>query len=218
MQECAVYILAPVRGVTDAQRSVVVGHVEKLRGEGREVLDTMTGIDQNDPTGYGIVAGELAFLRALAEKQGEVHMFWTVGDTVSEGSRVDLGMAIAFGLKLQLIQVFGEGEKNGNCIDTIKELTETGNLGGCAFSKRLAVFLADLRDKASRGESVKLLYHVDRNYDDYELERVQLGMAIAMTAYGLQLQELEVIGEDPKGKSYPKAVAEMLRRQNGRNS
>lgn len=81
-----VYIIHPVRHVSDEQRKVIDAYVNQLEIEGYTVHYPIRDVNQNDGTGYCIISTHAeAMLNA-----DEVHVFF---DPNSEGSKFDLGMA-----------------------------------------------------------------------------------------------------------------------------
>ena len=94
-----IYIICPVRNVTEEQTNAVVAYVLGLEAQGNFVHFPSRDVNQDDPTGYNIVFDHL---RAM-EKADEVHIFWDIN---SKGSPFDLGMAIALKKTLVLVKSF----------------------------------------------------------------------------------------------------------------
>ena len=96
------YILCPVRNVSDEQKEQIEKYIEQLEADGHTV-HSYQDVNQDDPTGYGIVMGHLAGMKAC----DEVHVFW---DVKSSGSHCDLGMALALDKRIVLVECFEDNE------------------------------------------------------------------------------------------------------------
>lgn len=101
-----VYLLSPVRDVTPEQDVIIQRYAKKLKLAGAVLFNLKKDADQLDPTGYNIVMVELNFLHEAAKNGGRVDILWNAGGKPSEGSRVDVGMALSLGLELRLVEVF----------------------------------------------------------------------------------------------------------------
>ena len=97
-----IYILCPVRGVSAEQKQEIEDYIEKLKAEGNRI-HSFQDVNQDDPTGYGIVVGHLKGM----EECDEVHIFW---DVSSSGSHCDLGMALALRKRIVLVKCFKDND------------------------------------------------------------------------------------------------------------
>lgn len=103
-----VYILSPVRKVTDEQSAAIESHVLKVKADNNVVFNPKIDAPQADSTGYNIVMTELNFLHQASKNNGRIDIFWNLGGSPSEGSRVDMGMGYTLGLRYNLIDVFNK--------------------------------------------------------------------------------------------------------------
>lgn len=85
-----VYLICPVRGVSEEQTAELDEYVETLESWGWTVHYPPRDVNQEDPAG-GINIF-MAHLRAMLQSD-EVHIFW---DKTSSGSHADLGMAAIY--------------------------------------------------------------------------------------------------------------------------
>ena len=97
-----IYILCPVRNVSAIQKAKIESYIDQLKEEGNQV-HSFQNVNQDDPTGYGIVMGHLGGMKEC----DEVHVFW---DVSSSGSHCDLGMAIALNKKIVLVECFQDND------------------------------------------------------------------------------------------------------------
>lgn len=109
-----VYIICPVRNVTDEQKQEIEDYVKKLEEEGNEVHYPPRDVEQDDPTGVGICDSHLAAM-AVSER---VDVFW---DVESSGSHFDLGMAYAMRKILKLVKAYKEDNDGKSYLKVIKE-------------------------------------------------------------------------------------------------
>lgn len=91
-----IYIICPVRNISEDWKSGIENYVRMLEAQGNEVHFPPRDVDQNDLTGYYICK---AHRKALAECD-EVHVAW---DGKSEGCLFDLGMAFALEKPVEII-------------------------------------------------------------------------------------------------------------------
>jgi hypothetical protein len=91
-----VYIICPVRMLTEDVKAQMDAYVAGLESFGHQVHYPPRDVDQTDPVGTHIVRAH----RKAMRKATAVHVYW---DASSFGSHVDLGMAIALGKPIQLI-------------------------------------------------------------------------------------------------------------------
>ena len=94
-----VFIISPVRNITDEQKLAIENHIQGLKEEGFTVYFPLTDTNQEDPTlGYNICYDN----REAMENSKEVHIYF---DKKSEGSLFDLGMAFALNKSITIINV-----------------------------------------------------------------------------------------------------------------
>lgn len=110
-----IYILCPVRNVTDEQQAAIDSHAAALKAAGHEVHNPRYAVDQNCPTGYSICMGHLEAIR----EADEVHIFW---DAQSYGSHTDLGSAMALDKRLKLIRAFSVDGPSKSYLKVIQEI------------------------------------------------------------------------------------------------
>jgi hypothetical protein len=93
-----IYLICPVRRCGEEEKKLLYGYVDKLETAGNKVFYADRDVNQNDPTGLGIVTAE----RSAILEADEIHVWWkqrSDGSSESEGSVFDFGMtwmAIAF--------------------------------------------------------------------------------------------------------------------------
>lgn len=202
-----VYLLSPVRDVTDEQAKVIAEHAKKLKDAGAILFNPVDDAPQLDETGYNIVMAELNFLHEAAKNGGRVDILWNAGGKPSEGSRVDVGIALALGLKLRLVEVFNLENPTGpkKCLGLLagwgrKSIDETiANMQNCD------VVIVD--------------WDVEMVTDEQEWQRVYLGLALGQMIQNPNLKIIleKVTGIDPPDKkSYVKVMREIEARQAGR--
>lgn len=90
-----IFVISPVRKITQEQREYIAGIVKLWKAAGLEVYWPLTDTDQNDRSGLRICQDNA---RALAAADA-VFVYW---DPSSTGSLFDLGMAFALGKKITL--------------------------------------------------------------------------------------------------------------------
>jgi len=112
-----IYIICPVRNVTDMQQAVIDRHASEMTARGYEVHNPKYAVDQNDETGFGICR---AHYEAMAEA-AEVHVFW---DVVSSGSHFDLGMAFALKKPIRLVSEFSEDRPGKSYAKVMREIEQ----------------------------------------------------------------------------------------------
>ena len=96
-----IYILCPVRKMTNEEKVFVENHIDELSKE--HEVHSYRDVEQNCETGSSIV---LAHGKAI-EECDEVHVFWNHEST---GSHFDLGMAYAWKKKIVFIKLFKDNE------------------------------------------------------------------------------------------------------------
>ena len=94
-----IFIICPVRIITEEQKKEIEEYVEKLESERHEVHYAPRDVDQSDPVGYDICSAH----RKAMEESDRVDIFW---DSESTGSHFDLGQAFALGVPWKLIKVY----------------------------------------------------------------------------------------------------------------
>ena len=94
-----IFIICPVRIITEEQKEEIEEYVEKLESEGHEVHNPPRDVDQSDPVGYDICS---AHRKAMMESD-RVDIFW---DSESTGSHFDLGQAFALGVPWKLVKTY----------------------------------------------------------------------------------------------------------------
>ena len=93
-----VFIISPVRGITEQQIASIRRYIQYLRDEGRVIYWPYEDTGQNDDTGYAICRAN----RKALENSKAVHVWWQPD---SEGSLFDLGMAWALNKPMRLINL-----------------------------------------------------------------------------------------------------------------
>ena len=210
-----VYILSPVRGATDYEKQTVNAHAESLRKRGEYVFNPAEDAPQEDKTGYNIVIKELGFLKKMSTENNRLDILWKLGGIkASEGSRVDVGMGYALGLRIYLVDIFDKEEATGPqlAFKTIKEITEKTELETpCQdrMNKKLEKF-------TNENETI-IDWDTEMLSEDQEWQRINLGLALGHLAKNpnFKIRMGNLVGEDPEDKkSYPKVIKEIERRQN----
>lgn len=200
MAEKLAYLLGPVRQVDKIQRDVISEYKNKLIKKGYGVFDPMVNAPQENKTGYEIVMTELQYLQKMRKnkdegKETEVAVFWTNTPPYSEGSRVDTGIVLGFGLKPKKIEDWGEGWDKFYS----KARRTVSYMNQCIWP----IGWTDI------------IWHQDMNGKQFEDERIFLGVILSYLSQnnGFIIENFNLIGEDVKEKSYPKVVAEIQNRQ-----
>jgi hypothetical protein len=133
-----IYILCPVRNITEEQKKIIDDYVESIEWLTREVEGDGLAegcwfkkkirkianvhypprdVNQNDKTGISICKQHLKAMK----KCDEVHIFW---DNTSKGSHFDFGMAFALGKKIKLIKHYQEREEHKSYLNVIFEISK----------------------------------------------------------------------------------------------
>lgn len=109
-----IYIICPVRNVTEEQIQEVADYVASLELDGHQVhYPPRDYVDPNDPTGFGIVT-----CHAIAMRNADrVDVFW---DNTSKGSHADLGMAIIERKWVKLVKSYQEDVEGKSYIKVMK--------------------------------------------------------------------------------------------------
>jgi hypothetical protein len=202
MPQERVYILAPVRQVTEEQAVKIAGHKEYLQTKGVRIFNPIEDAPQDDATGYNIVMAELNFLHKAAKEGGRVDILWNLGGKPSEGSRVDVGMAVALGLELNLVGVFNEKNPTGPQLaykiirNDIREISK----------------LSDMFWEIQQSGKADIDWNTEMIGEKEEWQRIRLGLALGFMAQNpnLKINLRKLTGIDPPGiKSYPKVMREL---------
>ncbi|MCX6705047.1 MAG: hypothetical protein NT162_01775 [Candidatus Woesebacteria bacterium] len=199
MSKELVYVLSPVRKATDEQKAVVDKYAELLRDQKFEVVNPRLDVLQADATGYNIVMAELDFLHRIALEGGRVDIFWNLGGKPSEGSRVDVGMAMALGLELKLVGVFNEKEPTGP--QAAYRIIQNSNEDLLEVSNMLR--------KIKRTGEVIVDWNTEMTGEVEEWQRFKLGLALGCWAQNpdIRIKLGKLTGIDlPDEKSYPKVI------------
>lgn len=203
-----VYVISPVRQVTEGQAEEITRHVEFLHGQGTRVFNPIEDAPQDDATGYNIVMAELGFMYKAAQEGGRVDILWNMGGKPSEGSRVDVGMAISLGLQLNLITVFNEENPVGPQ-ETYRIIQNAGQK-----MPRLQKMFEEIEQT---GEAI-IDWNVEMGGEEQEWQRIRLGLALGCMARNpsFKIKTGKLTGIDPPDKkSYPKVVREIEKRAKG---
>jgi len=112
-----IYIICPVRNVTEEQVQEIANYVASLELDGHQVHYPPRDVEQNDPTGWGIVT-----THAMAMRNADrVDVFW---DNTSKGSHADLGMAIIEKKWVKLVKSYQE-DWDGKSYIKVMKIMET---------------------------------------------------------------------------------------------
>jgi hypothetical protein len=208
-----VYLVSPVRHVTPSQTAVIQSYKDSLANE--IVFNPIEDAPQDDSTGHGIVMAELNFLHQAAQSgNGRVDVLWNAGGTPSEGSRVDVGMAIALALPLNLVTIFNEDEPSGPqvTLNLLKEICNPPSEGKPSAVTRLNGEL----ERIQSSQEVIIDWSMNMDGEEEEWQRLRLGLALGCLAQNpnLKIKMGTLEGFDPPDKkSYPKVIAEIERLQ-----
>jgi len=201
-----IYLLSPVRKVTPDQAKTIASHAKKLEMAGAVLFNPIDDAPQQDTTGYNIVVAELRFLHEAAKNGGRVDVLWNAGGDPSEGSRVDVGIALALGLELNLVEVFNVEEPTGPqvCFGLLKG------------SQKEIQMIADSFNKMRKDGQVELDWDIVMNTEEQERQRILLGLALGQLIQNpdFKINLRSVVGIDPpEKKSYIKVMREIETRQ-----
>jgi len=94
-----IYIICPVRNVTDEQQREIDNYVKLLKSLNHEVHNPKYDAPQEDESGWWICEAH----RAAMKKADRVDVFW---DIESKGSHFDLGMAFAFTKQVKIVKLY----------------------------------------------------------------------------------------------------------------
>lgn len=205
------YVLSPVRGVTPEQSEFIAGHVESRQKQGVRVFNPIKDAPQEDKTGFNIVRAEVDFLNRMVGS-GVVDILWNLGGKPSEGSRVDVGIALGLNLPMNLVTVFNEDQPPTGpqvAYRIIREITE--NLADQPTTETALEIL----NQMSEQEEATIDWNVDMMGEVEEWQRIRLGLALACLKQNpnFKIKMGTLIGLDPPDKkSYPKVISELERR------
>jgi len=205
IKETLVYLLSPVRNVTEDQTKVIAEYAKSLETPGIRLFNPVNDAPQQDATGYNIVMAELNFMHEAALDGGRADVLWNMGGgKPSEGSRVDIGIALALGLEINLVTVFNADQPTGPqiCLRFI-------NGNGEKIVKKV---IDDIR----RSDEVIIDWDMEMKTEEQEWMRMFLGIALGEMAKNpnLKIKLGNVVGVDsPDKKSYVKVVKEIEARQ-----
>lgn len=199
-----VYLLSPVRNVTEEQAAIIAEHAKSLDVQGIRLFNPVEDAPQEDPTGFYIVMAELNFLREATKNGGRVDVLWNAGGKPSEGSRVDIGMAMALGLELNLVHVFNKENPTGPqvCFKLING----------RFKGKISKVIEDIQSS----NQVIIDWDIEMKTEEQEWQRIFLGIALGEMAKNpnLKIKLGNVVGIDlPEIKSYVKVIKEIEARQ-----
>lgn len=112
-----IYIICPVRNATEEQKKEIDDYVDLLEEDEHIVHYPPRDVNQNDPTGLGIVNAH----KTAMENCDRVDIFW---DKTSNGSHCDLGMAIMSNKELKLVRAYQEDNAGKSYVKVIKQLSK----------------------------------------------------------------------------------------------
>jgi hypothetical protein len=116
-----IYLICPVRNITEQQSEEIKKYVELLELDGHEVHYPPRDVNQNDETGYNIcVAHRFAMINC-----DRVDIFW---DVRSSGSHFDLGMAFVLDKEVKLVKEFVEDNNGKSYLKVIKKMEEENEI------------------------------------------------------------------------------------------
>ena len=88
-----IFLICPVRGVSDEEKAAIKAYVDKLEALGHRVYWPARDTNQDDPIGLRICTDNRWGIR----QADEIHIWW---NPASEGSRFDFGMVFALEKKV----------------------------------------------------------------------------------------------------------------------
>jgi len=204
-----IYVLAPVRNVTSDQSLIIASHVQFRQEQGAKVFNPVVDAPQQDETGFNIVKAEVNFLNRMAGN-GAVDILWNLGGNPSEGSRVDVGFALAFNLDMNLVTVFNRDQPPVGpqvAYQIVQEVTN--NLPHQPYAQKAVDLLVEM----SQAEEAVIDWNIAMIGEVEEWQRIRLGLALACFSQNpdFKIKLGNLVGIDPPGKkSYPKVIAEIM--------
>ena len=203
-KQTLVYLLSPVRNVTKEQEYIISEYAKSLDAPEIRLFNPVKDAPQHDETGYNIVMAELNFLHEAALNGGRVDVLWNMGGTPSEGSRVDIGMALSLGVATNLVHVFNSEEPTGP------------QLGYKLLRGERKISVKDIVDDIQSCREVIIDWDMEMVTEEQEWLRIFLGIALGEKIKNPSLKIIlgDVVGVDPQDKkSYVKVIKEIERRQ-----
>jgi nucleoside 2-deoxyribosyltransferase len=128
-----VYLICPVRNVTQDQQNEIDDYAKSLEDEGCCVHNPKYAVDQADDTGWNICEGHLAAMKS----SDRVDVFW---DVTSKGSHFDLGMAFALRKDVRLVREYQPDTEGKSYVkvmqrmDLVKRVLGTIGIEGFSLS------------------------------------------------------------------------------------
>ncbi|MDO8504433.1 MAG: hypothetical protein Q7S36_01110 [Candidatus Liptonbacteria bacterium] len=107
-----VFIICPVREITDQEKGFIANYVSRLEKDGYSVHWPPRDTAQDDPVGLRICRDN----RLAIANADEVHVWW---NGKSQGSFFDLGMAFATNKKIVLINFLGVPRTEGKSFNNL---------------------------------------------------------------------------------------------------
>jgi len=96
MAEVNVFVICPVRDITEKEQVVIQQYIQELESKGHRVHYPPRDTNQNDPIGLNICKQNREAI-AFADR---IDIYWT---SKSKGTLFDLGMAFALNKRFKLI-------------------------------------------------------------------------------------------------------------------
>lgn len=109
-----VYIICPVRNVTESQQEEIDDYVKELENQGHVVHNPKYAVNQEDETGYGICDCHRNFM----EKADRVDVFW---DVTSKGSHFDLGMAFVLRKTIKIVKLYHDDNDGKSYVKVMQQ-------------------------------------------------------------------------------------------------
>jgi nucleoside 2-deoxyribosyltransferase len=109
-----IYIICPVRRLTDEQSVEIEQYVKNLEDIGFEVHFPPRDVDQVDPIGFRICSEHAEAMRDC----DRVDIFW---DSNSTGSHFDLGMAFALNKPVMLLKLYAPDTEGKSFVKVIQK-------------------------------------------------------------------------------------------------
>ena len=112
-----IYVICPVRNVTEEQTEQIKQYVADLETEGHEVHYPPRDVNQECDTGWNIVTQHKAAMEAC----DRVDIFW---DKTSSGSHFDLGMAFMANKAVKLVHLYQEDGAGKSYVKVMRIMEE----------------------------------------------------------------------------------------------
>lgn len=110
-----IYIICPVKYITEQQKQEIKEYVLKCENEGHKVHNPLRDTEQLDCSGgYRICRCHKHAIRAC----DQVHIFYS---EKSEGTKFDLGIVFAYSKIIKLISILDENTSEKNFLKVLKE-------------------------------------------------------------------------------------------------